>query len=98
MNKEEIIKAIEELRKLEKFKFSQTLDLIINLKNFDLKRESVNILVQLPHKFKEIKTAGFLTVKSKAVDSIIKTEFDRYKGKAAKKLVKDYDFFIAHAS
>lgn len=98
MSKEEIVKALAELRKNEKRKFPQTVDLIINLKNFDIKRESINLFIPIPHKFREVKTAGFLTVKSKSIDSITKPEFDKYKGKNAKKLVKSYDFFIAHAS
>lgn len=98
INREEIIKALQELRKNEKFKFSQTVDLIVNLKNFDMKRESINILVNLPHPFRELKAAAFLTGKSKIIDTITKPEFERYKGKSAKKLAKSYDFFIAHAS
>ena len=98
INKEEVIRALGELRKLEKKKFSQTVDLIINLKNFDIKRESVNIVVTFPFKFREIKAAAFLTAKSKIIDTITKADFERYKGKNAKKLVKSYDFFIAHAS
>lgn len=99
MKKEDIIKALEEQRKQEKKKFVQSIDLIINLKNFDIKRESVNLLVNLPHKTRNVKAAGFLTVKSKVIDTITKTEFDKYKDKKAiKKLVKKYDFFIAHAS
>lgn len=98
INKEEFLKAIGELRKTEKKKFSQTVDLLVNLKNFDIKRENINILVEIPHKFRSIKAAAFLNSKSKIIDTITKPEFDRYKGKSAKKLAKSYDFFIAHAS
>jgi large subunit ribosomal protein L1 len=98
MNKEEIVKSLQELRTQEKKKFSQTADLIINLRNFDVKREAINIFVNLPHKIKDVKAAAFLTAKSKIIDTILKVEFDRYKGKTAKKLAKEYDFFIAHAS
>ncbi|MBU3912851.1 MAG: hypothetical protein KKE50_02040 [Nanoarchaeota archaeon] len=98
INKEEFARALGELRKNEKRKFPQTVDLIVNLKNFDIKRESINLIVSVPHKFKTIKVAGFLNAKSKIIDTITKPDFERYKGKFAKKLVKDYDFFIAHAS
>jgi large subunit ribosomal protein L1 len=98
MKKEEIIKALEELRKQEKRKFEQSVDLIVNLKSFDIKREIVNIIVTIPHKFKEIKAAAFLTKKSNIIDTIVKEEFGNYKGKKMKNLVKNYDFFIAHAS
>ncbi|MBM3233473.1 hypothetical protein FJZ19_00080 [Candidatus Pacearchaeota archaeon] len=98
MNKEEVIKAIQELRKQEARKFKQTIDLIINLKNFDIKRESVNLIVNLPHKIKDKKSAAFLNTKSKIIDTITKEEFSNYKNKKdIKKLVKNYDFFIAHA-
>jgi len=99
MNKEEVLKAIQELRKQEGRKFKQTVDLIINLKNFDIKRESVNLIVNLPHKIKDKKFAAFLNTKSKIIDTITKEEFAKYKNKKdIKKLVKGYDFFIAHAS
>lgn len=99
MNKENIIKALEELRKNEKRKFNQSIDLLINLKNFDIKRESVNLLLNLPHKVKEKKIAAFLSKKSSVIDTITKAEFDIYKDKKKiKNLVKSYDFFISHAS
>lgn len=98
INKEEFARALAELRKGEKRKFPQAIDLIVNLKNFDIKRESINLIIHVPHKFREIKSAGFLTGKSKIIDTITKPEFELYKGKKAKNLVKSYDFFIAHAS
>ena len=36
MDKENVIKALQELRKQEKRKFVQTAELIINLRNFDV--------------------------------------------------------------
>lgn len=98
IDKNEIVKALVELRKNEKRKFNQAVDLIVNLKNFDIKRENVNVIVNLPFKFREIKAAAFLNSKSKIIDTITKPEFEGYKGKEAKKLAKSYDFFIAHAS
>ena len=38
MNKQDIKKAIDELKKLPKRKFSQSYDIIINLKNFEVKK------------------------------------------------------------
>ncbi len=97
MDKENIIKALEELRK-EKRKFSQTVDLIINLRNFDVKKQSINLFVNLPHKIREKKVCAFLTEKSDIIDTITKQDFDKYKGKELKKLAKKYDFFISIAS
>lgn len=99
MNKEEILLALQELRKQEKRKFSQSADLIINLRSFDIKRESVSLFVSMPHKIKDVKAAAFLPDKSKIIETITKEEFDNYKNKKnIKKLVRNYDFFIAHAS
>ncbi len=99
MNKEKALEALKKLRQTEKkVKFSQTVDLIINLKNFDAKKEAFNIFIELPHKIKDKKIAGFLEKKSSLIDSITKEEFVMYKEKAdIKRLVKKYDFFIANA-
>ncbi len=96
--KQELKKALEKLRKGKERKFDQTVDLIINLQKFDVKRESVNVLVNVPHKIKDKKIAGFFSVKSPEVDSITESEFKKYNKKELKKLVKNYDFFMAQAS
>jgi large subunit ribosomal protein L1 len=98
MKKESILKVLKELRKEKKRKFPQTVDLIINLRNFDAKKQSINLSVDLPYKFKEKKICAFLTKKSELVDTITKPEFGKYKDKELKKLVSKYDFFIAAAS
>lgn len=98
MNKEFILKALQELRKGEKRKFSQTVDLIINLRNFDVKKQSINLFVEIPHKIKEKRVCAFLTEKSNIIDTITKQDFEKYKGKELKKLAKGYDFFISIAS
>ncbi|MFH1307892.1 MAG: hypothetical protein ABIH72_03490 [archaeon] len=101
MNKEVFLKAIKELKdenKSKKRKFNQSVDLIVNLRNFDIRRESVNLVLILPFKIKDAKVAGFLNNKSNHIDSITKAEFEKYKDKKEiKKLVKKYDFFIASA-
>ena len=89
--------ALVELKKEEnKRKFSQTVDLIINLRGVDVKRDQVNVVVSLPHKVKEKKVCGFLTEKSKLLNTITEPEFAKFAEKSViKKLVKDYDYFIA---
>lgn len=95
----EIIKVLEELRKEKQRKFDQTVELIINLQKFDIKKESVNLFVQLPHQVSSRKICGFLTKKSNLLDTITKSDFEKYKGKKdIKKLIKEYDFFVSHAS
>jgi large subunit ribosomal protein L1 len=102
-NKEAFLKAVKELRKLEQertkqVKFDQSIDLLVNLKNFDIKRASVNTTAILPHIVREKKVAGFLEKKSKLLDTITKEEFEDFKDKKKmKKLVENYDFFISSA-
>jgi len=101
--KDKFVKAIADLRKQEGEKhkqrsFDQAVDLIINLKDFSLKKTPLNLMISLPHKVKEKKIAAFLEKKSGIVDTITKEEFKIYEDKKKlKKLVKDYDFFIANA-
>lgn len=98
MKKEEILKALIELRKEKERKFNQSVDLIINLKNFNIKRDTVNLTLSLPHKIKETKAAAFLENKSDIIDTITPANFAKYKDKKVmKKLVRNYDFFIASA-
>jgi len=97
--KEQIEKALAELKKEKERKFDQTVDLIVNLQKFDLKKTNVNIAVNVPHKIKEKRMCAFLEAKNKNIDTIIKEEFNKYKDKKElKKLVDKYDFFIAQAS
>ena len=91
--------ALEELRKGKERKFDQTVELIINLQKFDLKKNQVNIVVNVPHKSKDKKIAGFLESKNSKIDSITPEEFKKYSGKKEiKNLVKKYDFFISQGS
>ncbi len=97
--KEQLKKALKELRKEKQRKFDQTLDLIVNLQKFDIKKNQLNLLITLPHKIKDKKIAGFLEVKNKEIDTITPEEFKKYSDKKElKKLVKKYDFFIAQAN
>lgn len=97
METSKVIEAIKKLRE-DKRKFTQSVEIIINLRGFDIKKESVNLFLELPHKTREIKVGAFLTKKSELVDSILKADLDKYKEKKkAKSLIKNYDFFIASA-
>ena len=97
--KEQLQKALAELRKEKQRKFDQTLDLIVNLQKFDIKKNQLNFLITLPHKIKDKKIAGFLEVKNNNIDTITLEEFKKYTDKKKlKDLVGKYDFFIAQAS
>jgi large subunit ribosomal protein L1 len=96
---EQLKQALAELRKEPARKFNQSVDLIINLQKYDLKKNQVNIFVSVPHKVKDKKICGFLEIKNDNVDTITKSEFKKYSSKGEiKKLVNKYDFFIAQAS
>jgi large subunit ribosomal protein L1 len=96
---EELKHALEELRKGKERKFDQTVELIINLQKFDVKKEQVNLFISVPHKIKEKKICGFLEIPSKVVDTVTRSEFKKYSTKKEiKKLANEYDFFIAQAS
>ncbi len=97
--KQDLKKALTELRKEKERKFNQTADLIVNLQKFDLKKTSVNLFVSVPFKIKEKKIAAFLELKSKQIETVTKEEFKKYSDKKElKNLVKKFDFFIAQAS
>jgi large subunit ribosomal protein L1 len=90
--------AIQELRKSEKKKFVQTVDLIVNLQKFDVRKEALNTFIQLPFAGGK-RICAFLTRKTPLADTIIKSEFEKYKNEAdIKRLAKSYDSFIAVAS
>ncbi len=106
MNKQQVEKAIKELKKGTKRKFSQSYDLIINLKGINPKSENVDFFVTLPHpKPKKPKIAIFsgpeLKDQAKQVCDLVITEadFPKYADpKAIKKLAQEYDYFIAQAN
>lgn len=91
--------AFKELRKKNKERnFDQTLDLIVNLKDFDPRRETVNTFVILPNVRKKRKICAFFENPSKIIDYVItKDDMEKISIRDIKKLVKEYDFFIANA-
>lgn len=93
----DFIPALKELRQNEKRKFNQTIDLIINLKNYDLRTKPINLFIELPHVFKENKVCGFLETNNPDVDRVIgKLELPKINDKKdIKNIGRDYDFFIS---
>ena len=97
--KEQLQKALVELRKEKERKFDQSVDLIINLQKFDIKKNAINLFIPAPYKIKEKRIAGFLESKNKNIETITKDEFKKYSDKKElKKLIKRFDFFVAQAS
>lgn len=89
--------AIEEVKKQRKRNFDQSVDLIINLRDFDVRKDSVSIFVQLPFPASEKKICAFLDKPSNIFDFCIsKAEIDRWQDKKQiKKLAREYDFFVS---
>lgn len=98
--KQKLEEALKNLReKAEERNFNQSVDLIVNLQQFNLKKDNVNLFVTLPHKIKDKKIAAFLEVKNKNVDTITPEEFKKYSDKKElKKLTKKYEFFMAQTN
>jgi large subunit ribosomal protein L1 len=110
MDKKKIIKAINDVRSSsKKRKFTQSIDLIINLKDVNLKNpdDHVDIFTTLPHpKGKKIKICGLIGPELKEESegvcdfTILNDDFQRYTGnkKELKKLANEYDYFVAQAN
>lgn len=104
MEKEQIQQALQAISAQPKRKFSQSYDLIITLKNLDLKMHPLDFSLTLPHpQGRTLRIAAFvdqeLTEQARQqCDLAIKeTEFPAYDKKKVKKLAEEYDYFIAQA-
>lgn len=108
MDKQSIEKTIKELRETsKKRKFSQAFDLIVTLKDLNLKNvnDQIDFFASLPHATgKKVRVAALVgpELKERAdgvCDTVIEQKnFDNYKDKKlVKKLANDHDFFIAQA-
>ncbi|HLC71111.1 MAG TPA: 50S ribosomal protein L1 [Candidatus Nanoarchaeia archaeon] len=106
MDKAQIQKALADIKAQPPRKFTQSYDLVINLKNLELKSNPVDLFVTLPFpKGKSVKIAAFVDRElveqaTKFCDLAIReSEFIKYnEKKKAKKLGEQYNFFIAQAS
>lgn len=89
--------ALSLLKQEKKRKFVQTVDLIVNLHNYDVRKEALNTFLKVPHPTDK-KICAFLPKPSKIIPTITEEGFKKYKTKKdMKKLSEDYDFFIAVA-
>jgi large subunit ribosomal protein L1 len=98
--KEKILKAIEEVRRSsKKRKFSQTFDLIVSLKEFDVKKPENRFTedIILPNgKGEDAKIVVFSdTLKDLDCEVLTSADIEGYSKREAKKLVKNTDFFFA---
>ena len=105
-----IIDIIKEARGLSgERKFSQAIEMTITLKDIDAKKDvNVNEVVVLPHPFQQkggicLFASGDLGVRAKkaGIDRVVDAdELDKIGGakKDAKKLIREYSFFLAEVS
>ncbi|MFH1971982.1 MAG: 50S ribosomal protein L1 [archaeon] len=108
MEKDTILKAIKSIKEQSKKRnFSQSYDLIINLRNLNLKKpeEKVDLFVTLPHtRGKKTKICGLFGPElynegKENCDKLIqKEEFANLKKRDVKNLEKEYDFFLGQAN
>jgi len=108
--KDEVSRALGELRKtITEKKFTQSIDLVVRLREVDLKKPEnrINEAIALPNppekalKICVIASGDLATrAKSAGADMLVgRQEMDNYAKdkKAARKLAQEYDFFIAEA-
>lgn len=107
MEKSDVQKALAEVSKQPKKKFVQSYDLIINLRNINIKQQNVEFFVTLHYGTgKKVKVCAFVDNQlfdqaSKCCDKVIRdTEFSLYQQdkKLAKKLAQEYNYFIAQST
>lgn len=105
MDQEQVKHAIAELQKQPKKKFSQSYDLIINLKNI-VKSDPIDVFVTLHYpKGKSVMIAAFVDSQladeaQRCCDLTIKeVDFVKYADKKQlKKIAENYDYFLAQAN
>ncbi len=107
MEKAEIQKALKEVNAQPKRKFVQSYELIINLKNINLKQTSVDFSATLHHTTgRKVKVCAFVDnalfdQATKSCDKVIRdTEFALYQQdkKLAKQLAQEFDYFVAQST
>lgn len=109
MEKKQFVKALEEAKKASKKRnFSQSYDLIINLKDYDIKRTEshVDFFALLPKNTgKKKKICGLIGPELKPQSekvfdkTITQDDFSKFTVKKdIKKLATEYDFFVAQAN
>jgi large subunit ribosomal protein L1 len=104
MKKEDFLHALQNLRKdSKKRKFSQTVDLIVNLEEVDTKF-NLDTYVHMPHDSgKGVKICAVVDTLAKQAEELVdkvvnKEELGKLDAKQVSQIAKDYDIFIAEAS
>ncbi len=110
MEKQDIIRAVKAVKSSsEKRNFTQSVDLVINLQNLDMKKQDSNVdqFISLHYdRGKKTKVCAIVGPElrdsaKQSCDGVISVEdFHKYKDnkKAIKKLSNEYDYFVAQAN
>lgn len=107
MDKLKVLEALKRAREGSKKKFNQTFDLILNLKELDLKKpeQKLDIFVVLPKGLGKRRKLCALVDESLYTDAkdafdrvILKSDFPNMNEKEVKKIASGYDYFIAQAN
>ncbi|MBT3865922.1 50S ribosomal protein L1 [Candidatus Woesearchaeota archaeon] len=108
MEKKDILQSIKLARENSKErKFAESIDIVINLKGLNIKKENEKILAFIPLPFqrgKRVKVAALvdqaLSTKAKADcdDYVLLEDFKKQDKKQIRKLAKKTDYFIAQAN
>lgn len=106
MDKAQVVKALDELKKEKKRKFLQSYDFIVTLKDIDIKTKPVDAFIVLPYsRGKKVRVCALVGQElaekaGKSCDFVIRDlDFTAYKSdkKKTKQLALAYDFFVAQA-
>lgn len=110
MDENRVLEAINKLKETtQKRNFTQSYDLIINLKSLDLKKNENQIDLFIPLHYSKGKPGRICALvgpelydeaKKSCDKAIVQDEFEKYakEKKITKKLASEYDFFIAQAN
>ncbi|MBI4439053.1 50S ribosomal protein L1 [Candidatus Woesearchaeota archaeon] len=108
MDKKSFLEALQKVKGYKR-NFSQSYELVINLKDIDLKKtdNQIDLFIQLPNgRGKKISVCAFVDpqlldeAKAACDEVILQDNFSEYgkNKKAAKKLARKHDFFIAQSN
>lgn len=111
VNLQSLVNCVKRAREArEERNFNQSFELILTLKDLDVKKgeASINEVVFLPHRFTKLPkvcvfASGDLALRAQKanVDRVVSSdELDRFASdkRSAKKLAKDFDFFLAETA
>jgi large subunit ribosomal protein L1 len=107
IEKAKVLDAIKKSREGEKRNFSQTIELIINLKELDIRKEEGKIeeFLELPAgRGKPAKVCALIgpelkdAAKKVCDNFVVSDDFDSFDKRKIRKLAREHDFFIAQAN